>query len=349
MTFLKRTAAIVLGGAILCTTSAFAAEVTEKPTQSVTQTAPTAPEASQEQAQVMQERSLYFGTIKEIIRDEEDKITGLHMESESKGECIFHVNEETLLFDNGAGTRTGIDSLKAGDGVYVYHSPAMTMSLPPQSYAEAILTNMPQDARAAMLHTVEDTRKNEDGSVVVTTDRGTLELTIEKDAAYGDFMGRQIMGADDLRIGTRFFAWYDNVQETMPAKASTKKLTVVPAKNQAEMPILVGEKTMEGVTAKIENGTLMIPASSVSKEFGITASYEKLTDGEKVTLKGDAVEMVMDIGSDSFQIAKDTVMSYGAPSVIEEGTTWMPAQAMADLVGAKLSLATGAVVFTPAK
>ena len=57
----------------------------------------------------------------------------------------------------------------------------------------------------------------------------------------------------------------------------------------------------------------------------------------------------MDIGSDSFQIAKDTVMSYGAPSVIEEGTTWIPAQAMADLVGAKLSLATGAVVFTPAK
>lgn len=347
MTFLKRTAAIVLGGAILCTTSAFAAEAAAKPEQAVTQTAPAAQD--EVQAEIMQERNLYYGKIKEIIRDEENNITGLSMESEADGEYVFHINEQTLMLDSGAGTRTGIETLKVGDGVYVYHSPAVTMSLPPQSYAEAILTNMPADAHAAKLHTVEDVEKKEDGSVVVTTDRGTLKLTIEKDAAYGDFMGRQMMGADDLRIGTRFFAWYQNVQESLPAQAGTKKLTIVPAKDQTELTIAVGEKTLEGVTAKIENGTLMIPAGAVAKEFGLKASYEKLTDGEKVTLKGDKAELVMDIGSDTFVMEKDMVVSYGAPSVITEGTTWMPAQALADLMGADLSLATGAVVFTPAK
>lgn len=346
MTFLKRTAAAVLGGAILCTTSAFAVEATNttKPNQAVTQTAPNAEAAPA----VMAERNLYYGKIKEIIR-EDDKITGLHMESESEGEYVFHVNEETMLLDSGTGTRTGIDTLKVGDGVYVYHSPAVTMSLPPQSYAEAILTNMPQDARAAMLHTVEDVQKKEDGSVVVTTDRGTLELTIEKDAVYTDFMGRQIMGADDLRIGTRFFAWYDVVQESLPAQAGTKKLTVASARTQDNLSIVVGDKTLEGVTAKIENGTLMIPAGAVSKEFGLTASYEKLADGEQVTLKGDKAQMVMDIGSDTFQIEKDAAMSYGAPAIITEGTTWMPAQALADLVGADLSLSTGAVAFSTTK
>ena len=51
-----------------------------------------------------------------------------------------------------------------------------------------------------MLHTVEAVKENEDGSVTVTTDRGGLQLTIAKDAVYGDFNGRQIMASDDLRV-----------------------------------------------------------------------------------------------------------------------------------------------------
>ena len=36
------------------------------------------------------------------------------------------------------------------------------------------------------------------------------------------------------------------------------------------------------VTAKIENGTLMVPASaSVRKALGLTASYEKTAEGEE--------------------------------------------------------------------
>lgn len=352
MTFLKRTAAAVLGGAILCTTSAFAAETTNmtQVNPSVTQTAPNAEAAPQTDAApaVVAERDLYFGKIVEILKEGE-KVTGLRMESESKGEYVFHIGKQTLFFDSGAGTATGLDILKEGDSVYVYHSPAVTMSLPPQSAAEAIVTNIPADAGVAKLHTVEGVKKNEDGSVLVTTDGGQLEVTVAKDAVYGDFMGRQIMGADDLRVGTRFFTWYQAVQESAPAKVSVNKLTVAPAKELTDLTVAVGEKTLEGVTAKMENGTLMIPAGAVAKEFGLKASYDRKADGEQVTLKGDKAELIMDVGSDSFQMDKDTVVSYGAAVVIVEGTTWIPAQALADLVGAELSLDNGTVIFTPAK
>lgn len=68
----------------------------------------------------------------------------------------------------------------------------------------AIVTNIPQDA----------------GSVTVTTDRGGLQLTIAKDAVYGDFNGRQIMASDDLRVGARTFASYNTVQESSPGTGS---------------------------------------------------------------------------------------------------------------------------------
>lgn len=199
-----------------------------------------------------------------------------------------------------------------------------------------------------MLHTVEAVKENEDGSVTVTTDRGGLQQTIAKDAVYGDFNGRQLMASDDLRVGTRIFAWYNTVAESSPAQATTNHVAVAPAKAQENMTISVNGTALE-VTAKIENGTLMVPASAAGKALGLTASYEKTAEGEKVTLKNDKTTMVMDIGSDSYLVEGDMVLSYGAATVIENGVTWMPAQALADLADADLSLATGAVAFTTAK
>lgn len=199
-----------------------------------------------------------------------------------------------------------------------------------------------------MLHTVETVKENAGGSVTVTIDCGGLQLTIAKDAVYGDFNGRQIMASDDLRVGARIFAWYNTVAESSPAQATTNHVAVAPAKAQENMTISVNGTALE-VTAKIENGTLMVPASAAGKALGLTASYEKTAEGEKVTLKNDKTTMVMDIGSDSYLVEGDMVLSYGAATVIENGVTWMPAQALADLADADLSLATGAVAFTTAK
>ena len=350
MMFLKRTAAAILGGAILCSGAAFAANVnTVSAEQPVADTAVSTDATAQETPAVLAERNLYYGKITEITRDEQTgAVTSLLMESEKYGAYVFHLDESTLLLDSGAGIRTTADKLAVGDGIYVFHSPIATMSIPPQSFAEAIVTNMPQDAGSAMLHTVEAVKKNEDGSVTVTTDRGGLQLTIAKDAVYGDFNGRQIMGADDLRVGTRIFAWYNGVEQSYPAKATTNHVAVAPAKAQDNMTISVDGTALE-VTTKIENGTLMVPASAAGKALGLTASYEKTAEGEKVTMKNDKTTMVMDIGSDSYLVEGDMVLSYGAATVIEDGVTWMPAQALADLADADLSLATGAVAFTTAK
>lgn len=349
MMFLKRTAAAVLGGAILCTATAFAMDM--KPvSQNTVPQATQNDTVAQVDVPVMAERELYYGTIKEIIRDEQSgAITGLFLDSEAKGEYIFHIDDKTMLFNSGEGIRATSEQLEVGKGVYVFHSTAATMSLPPQSYAEAVVMNIPADAGSAMLHTVEAVKKNEDGSVTVTTDRGGLLITIAKDAQYGDYLGRRmIMSADNLKVGTRFFTWYNAVEQSMPAQTTVNKVVIASAKEQEGLKIEVNGQALEA-TAKIQNDTLMIPVSATVKALGMEASYAKTENGEQVTLKNDKKKMVMDIGSDIYTLEGDMVMSYGAPAVIEEGTTWMPAQALADFTGAQLSLASGAVSFSTAK
>lgn len=348
----KRTTAAILGGALLCGMTAFAAGIpaqeakTEQPTADPTSAQQNMP--AQEEPLILPERELYYGRIAELLTDEAGQLTGLRMESEAKGEWVFHIDGGTLGLDSGMGTPVNLSDLKAGDGVYVFHSPAATMSLPPQSYAEAVVVNVPMDAGAAMLHTVEAVQQNADGSLMVTTDRGGLHLTISQDAKYMDYKGRQIMGADDLRIGTRIFAWYPMVMESYPAQTSTGQLVVVPAADRTEIRIVVNGKTLEE-TAKIENGTLMAPAGALARAFGMTAEYERGEDGEYVTLKNDQTSMVMTIGSDTYVVEGDMVMGFGAPAAIEApGVTWMPASAMAALADTTMSLATGDLVFADA-
>lgn len=351
MKYFKRTTAAILGGALLCGMTAFALDAsTDQPTvdqPTIDQLAQSGEPAVQAPI-IMPERELYYGTIAELLTDEAGTLTGLRMESDAKGEWVFHIDADTLGLDSGAGTPVNLSDLKVGDGVYVFHSAAATMSLPPQSYAEAIVVNIPMDVSTAMLHTVEAVQQNADGSLMITTDRGGLHLTVGKDAQYLDYKGRQIMGADDLRVGTRIFAWYTGVMESYPAQSSTEKLMIVPAADRTEIPIVVNGKTLDE-TAKMENGTLMAPAGALAEAFGLTAEYARTESGESVTLKNDKTSMVMNIGSDTYIVEGDMVMSFGAPATIEApGVTWMPAAAMAALTDTTLSLATGDLVFADA-
>lgn len=343
---LQRTLAAVLGGAMLCTTFAFAAPLVAAQPQM--QQAEPAGRSVQEPL-ILPERMLYYGRITERLTDQTGQLTGLRMESERYGEFVFHIDAQTLLLDSGAGVPADAAELTAGKGVYVFHSAAVTMSLPPQAYAEAIAWNMPQDAGVAKLHTVEQIERHADGSLTVTTDRGGLRLRLTGKTTYLPFGTRQIVTAEDVHVGSRLFAWYTAVQESDPARTEAVRVALLPAAAQNELPVSVDGKALD-VTAKTINGTLMVPASAVGNALGFAAQYA-VQDGEEcVTLRNDQTDMQLVIGQDSYVVEGDMVMTFGAPAVIEApGVTWMPAEALAKLADAALSLADGTVAFRTAK
>ena len=72
------------------------------------------------------------------------------------------------------------------------------MSLPAQTTAYAVLTNLTDKHAPASLLTAEAVQKNDDGSVTVTCEGGSLNLTIAKDASVQPFMTRNIVTVDDM-------------------------------------------------------------------------------------------------------------------------------------------------------
>lgn len=84
------------------------------------------------------------GTI-EVLNDERVYITS--KDSNDIGDIILNVSSKTKIYDVQNKNLISINDIKNNEKVYAYTANFMTLSLPPISNAEIILTNLPKDYR----------------------------------------------------------------------------------------------------------------------------------------------------------------------------------------------------------
>lgn len=176
---------------------------------------------------------IYYGTIHTIMKDEQTgKVKSIVMSSDIYGEYRFNLSNDTVYIDSGAKQASTVDKLKEGDKVYVFHSPIATKSMPPQSPALAIVSNIPMDAASAMYHVVENVEISEN-KLVITTDNGGLKIQVDVSKndsilSYIDTSGSSPVIASDIVAGSRIMAWYGAVAESYPAQAVASHVMLLP-------------------------------------------------------------------------------------------------------------------------
>lgn len=159
------------------------------------------------------ESLLYYGEILELIPDEQGHLSQLLMDSPRDGRYAMNLGPETHYIDSGERRPFDPQALKAGDRVYVFHSPMTTRSLPPQSPAFVVLRNIPMDASCAMYHLAEEVRP-EGNSLLITTDQGQKTLKTDQNTVFLDALGQET-DASQLKEGSFLLAWYWGQGETV--------------------------------------------------------------------------------------------------------------------------------------
>ena len=206
----KKWAALLLSGLLLCTIQAAALAV--------------------EDSQPLPDSILYYGEVREVTLNEDGTIGSLHMVSARSGEFIMKVSDKTFWIDSGAGTASDPSTLKEGERLYVFHSPAATRSLPPQSAAFAVVRNIPQDAGCAQYHRVEAVEE-QDGRLRIVTNDGGLYLFADKETIRSSYTGDPMEGLESIRTGDHIMTWYSAVAESYPEQAYLRRIMVL---NQAD-------------------------------------------------------------------------------------------------------------------
>lgn len=329
----KRSTAALLGATVLFGTAlpAFAAE--------------NDPVAGIEQ----QEVAPYFvgveATVKEVpetfAADLEAGSARLLVDAKEEGtdmEVALNIDKGTIFLDNKTGTPVAGTEVKKGDKIYLYHSPAMTRSLPPQTYTQAILVNVGEQT-PAKLHTVEQVQAGEDGAVTVLADHGSMLVTVGKDTPIAPLYTKNIVTTADIHEGTQLFAWYDVVALSYPGQATAQRVVLLPEVSKEDtapaddaIAITVNGKAIEA-SAKKENDLVMVPLRAVGEALGYNVTWNQaeqsanLNNGENQTTVTLGMDQYTYVTAVEGRVGMSAPQSLGAAPVMEEpGTLWVPAK-----------------------
>ena len=277
---------------------------------------------SQQETNPLPDSMLYYGTVAGVQKGENGQITSVHMNSEAKGEMVFQVGESTLYVDAGGHCASDASLLQEGEGLYVFHSPVATLSLPPQTAALVFVGSVPMDAGCPMYHEVE-ALTDRGGTMVVTTDNGSLELYLDSDTQISAYAEG---GATRLAVGSHVMAWYNAVADSMPAQARPSHVLVLPEVEKELPGAIWSNGTRLEEAFRLENGAYMVPVRAVAEALGLEAGYEKADGVQTITVTGEKGTVAAVAGSAEAKYG-DQIATLAAEVYIEEpGVTWAPAQ-----------------------
>ncbi|WP_147348011.1 hypothetical protein [Clostridium sp. AM58-1XD] len=128
--------------------------------------------------------------------------------SSSLGDIVIHVSDETRILDSVTGFPMALDDIQDGENAYAYISPAMALSLPPQSSADMILANIPADFKVPDYLMVESLISTSEGYTLQAAD-GTV-FHIPSDCTIIPYLTRQMVTLESLTKGRTCLVWSDS-------------------------------------------------------------------------------------------------------------------------------------------
>lgn len=150
-----------------------------------------------------------FGQFYGTVTKEGD--SSLLLNTQDRRDIVLHISDSTKILDAVDALPISFDDITDGEAMYAYTSQAMTMSLPPQTHAILLLTQIPQDFKVPVLERVESLVKESDNNYVVETVSGE-EYTINSDTVMLPFLTRNRVVPESLEPGTQFLVWTTDTQ-----------------------------------------------------------------------------------------------------------------------------------------
>lgn len=250
----------------------------------------------------------------------------------SLNEVVVHPGQAPAV-DASTGLPLDLEKVKEGDTLYVWTSPMMALSMPPQVSAKVLVGSVPADAAAPEYFELSSGGwKDPAGGDEIIFSHWDAEgkhqdLAVPLDAEVTPWLTRQIIRLDDIRPGSQILAWRD-------AKGAVSKVLVFPYAyqgyagwNTAGTGVVNGE--MVSVPGKVLPGegrekTYLLPVRAMAEAAGYSVSWDK-NRGAVVYDENTEVVFYVWPGDDVLWTPEGEV-TISSPCVLEQGVTYLPAE-----------------------
>lgn len=292
----------------------------------------------------------YSGVVNEVITEDTKVAAIIITEDGLNSDRRFNISEETVVIDNETKVPENSASIKKGDKIVVYASPISTFSIPPQSSAYVILTNIQKKAPAKLMK-VQDITKSEDGSLKITDADNQYVATITKDTVLLPYRTRQFVTMDSIQKEDYILVWSEIMTLSLPAQMTADSVVLLKGfdfgnstKDQenisSEVPRLdkIIVSTQAGVISakgkeiccepnetfyKNKNGVYMLPIRAISEALGYEVQWT--SEGKRVDILKGAQTFNLYIGKKECGKQKMLLMLKNEPE-LKNGLTYVPVE-----------------------
>ncbi len=252
---------------------------------------------------------LTTGTIDEL--SEESNFVSIKTEDGIYEALVANVGPQTSYF-KADGTPIGYADLKVGDSIAVYHSQMVTMSIPAQSPAYAVIVTE-EGAVTPKYMEIGEVTENEDGTYTVSSVDGMYEITLTEETEVTPYRTRNIVMAQDLKAGDEIAVWYDVATLSIPERATASKVMLVTPANAFLEAIEFELVDVEGVS--------MVPLRAAATQYGAVVDWETDTNTAIVTMDDKTIRFPIDsttlkINDEDFEVANCPVL-YDDKTMVE--------------------------------
>ena len=271
----------------------------------------------------------YAASVWGKVSDYQDSSFTLQNPYPAQMELIVHLAASTPVVDAVSSLPLSQTDIHNGDTVYAWVSPAMTMSLPPQSSAVVVVTNVPADAAAPQYYEISAasaiTGTGSNRSVTLTA-AGGATVTVTGAASIVPFETKNRVMLEDLLPGTSILVWTDN--------NAVSKVVVFPYAYRGYLQMRSTGLSVNGEalakSARVVDGVPYLPIRAVAEAAGYTVTW----DANRGAVVSDGTQTVYSIRPDSRTLytADGSASELEAPCLISNGTTYLLATELASLL-----------------
>lgn len=266
------------------------------------------------------------------------------------GDVMLNTDANTIFVD-GNGYKTSVEAIEGGTTLKVIASHAMTMSLPPQSYAHVIM--LADDNGGFPIYAeVNKVTTDDNGNFVFSSKDGNYDIVYgEGITSVEPFATRNIVTASDIKENSRILVFADVMTMSIPAMVPANRIVLLPEefeileKAPIEKVTVNGKELATDVASFIEkDSVILLPVRAIAEIVGHTVQWDD--NLKAVTVGSVPMGVTFNIGLNSYTKARMMPQTLSAAPIAENGRTYVPVDFFTEILGATVVNENGTLAIT---
>lgn len=268
---------------------------------------------------------------------------GLYIATET-GDVMLNTDANTIFVD-GNGYKTSVEAIENGTTLKVIASDAMTMSLPPQSYAHVVI--LADDNGGFPIYAeVKKVLSDSNDNFVFSSKDGIYDIVFSKEnTSVEPFATKNIVAATDIKEGSRILVYSNIMTMSIPALVPANRIVILPEiVEQVEVPYTVlvnGEAINAGDAVEVleKDGMWLVPVRAIAEKMGLEVKWN--AELNAISVGTTPMGATFNIGENSYTKAKMMPQTLSAAPIAENERTYVPVDFFTEILEAEVSIENG--------